>query len=111
MEVALINAPLRQVQKRCGAADLGAEGFRISSPVPQESGALQCSCNAQSLDSDHRIQSTRDKFRDKENLRKHAVCRHLRHRYRDSNPGFRTENPVREAIFGRFGAVLADFEQ
>ena len=28
-----------------------------------------------------------------------------RHRYRDSNPGFRTENPIREGSFGRFGRV------
>src|SRR6266571_4283424 len=40
---------------------------------------------------------------------KPADCSKKRHRYRDSNPGFRTENPVREASFGRFGHVSARF--
>ena len=34
-----------------------------------------------------------------------------KHRYRDSNPGFRTENPIREASFRRFGRVWAHLGQ
>jgi hypothetical protein len=37
--------------------------------------------------------------------RKPPICRDKRHRYRDSDPGFRTENPIREASLGRFGHV------
>jgi hypothetical protein len=48
----------------------------------------------------------------KKSARKWPICRHfLRHRYRDSNPGFRTENPIREASLGRFGDVWAHLGQ
>src|SRR5919201_1483942 len=35
----------------------------------------------------------------------------LRHRYRDSNPGFRTENPIREGSLGRFGGIWASLDR
>ena len=36
-----------------------------------------------------------------------SICREKKHRYGDSNPGFRTENPIREADLERLGHVSA----
>lgn len=44
----------------------------------------------------------------KRDRQKWLFCRNLvRHRYRDSNLGFRTENPVMEASSAHFGHVWA----